>query len=264
MSSPQTVTKNIVLGAGYIYFDPEDSAGALTGQKYVAETDGFSLNLSTEKTEIDSSDTPVAETLVSLVKKVTRAGTLVTKNMSDDVFEWFIQGGQSTVTQTTTPVAAEAVAAVQQGRYYQLGASTSNPTGVKNISVTSVEDSGGGTPYTVTTDYVVNAEEGRIYIVIGGGIADDTDIEVDYTPVANTRVRVASSGDGAQRGALYFRGDNTNGENREVYIPQCELGANGDLAFKDRDNAMTATFDLNILTRTGYAQVYVDGVPVST
>lgn len=261
MSSPQTVTKNIVLGAGYVYFDPEDAAGALTGQKYIAETDGFSLNLSTEKTEIDSSDTPVAETLVSLVKKVTRAGTLVTKNMSDEIFEWFIQGSTTTVNQTTTPVVDESVTGVQQGRYYQLGASTSNPTGVKDIGSVVVTSDPAGTTHVADTDYVVNAEEGRLYIVVGGGISDDDDILVDYTPVANSRSRVASSGDGAQRGALYFRGDNTNGENREVYIPQCELGANGDLAFKDRDNAMTATFDLNILTRTGYAQVYVDGVP---
>ena len=262
MSSPQSVNKNIVLGAGYLYFDEEDTAGALTGEVYMAETDGFSLNVTTEKTEIDSSDTPVAETLVSLVKKVTRGGQIVTKNMDDATFARFIQGEEATVTQVATPVAAEVIGAVQQGKYYQLGRSVSNPTGVKDVTGVVVEDEGGGTPYTVTTDYIVNAEEGRIYIVVGGGIADDTSIEVDYTPVANSRVRVASSGAGAKRGAVFFQGDNTNGENRTVYIPKVELGANGDLAFKDRDNAMIATFDMNILTRTGYAQVYVDGVPV--
>lgn len=260
MSSPQSVTKNIVLGAGYVYFDPEDANGDLTGEMYVAETPGFSLNVASEKIEIDSADTPVAETLVSIVKKVTRAGQLVCQSMTDDVYEWFIQGAQSTVSQTTTPVAAEQLAAVQQGRYYQLGASTSNPTGVRDIGSVVVEPSGGGTPYVANTDYVVNTDEGRLYIVVGGNIADDTDIEVDYTPVANSRIRVASSGDGAKRGALRFVGDNTNGENRTVYIPQLELAANGELAFKSRDNAIQATFDLNILTRDGYAQVYVDGV----
>jgi len=255
MASPQSVNKNIVLGAGYIYFDEEDSSGALTGEQYMAETDGFSLNVSTEKTEIDSSDTPVAETLVSLVKKVTRGGSLSTKNMDDATFARFIQGAESTVTQTAVEVVGE-THTVKQGRYYQLGASVSNPTGVKGVSGVSVAT------YTVTDDYIVNADEGRIYIVPGGGIADDTEISVTYTPDANSRVRVASDGSGAKRGAIRFVGDNTNGENREVYIPKVELAPNGDLAFKDRDNAMTATFDLSILTRDGYAQVYVDGVPV--
>lgn len=260
MSSPQSVTKNIVLGAGYVYFDEEDSSGDLQGEEYVAETDGFSLNITTEKTEIESSDTPVAETLVSLVKKVTRGGSLITKNMDDDAFARFVQGTKSTVSQVATPVTGEAHT-VDPGKYYQLGAGTSNPTGVRDVSAVTVTGSGGTPTYAASTDYVVNADEGRIYIVPGGAITAGTAIEVDYTPGANSRVRVASDGNGAKRGALRFVGDNTNGENRIVYIPKVELAANGDLAFKGRDNAMVATFDLSILTRDGYAQVYVDGVP---
>lgn len=260
MSSPQSVTKNIVLGAGYLYFDEEDTSGNLTGESYMAETPGFSLNVSTEKTEIDSSDTPVAETLVSLVKKVTRGGQITTNNMDDATFARFIQGDESTVTQSGSSVTDEEHT-VQQGRYYQLGASTSNPTGVRNVTSVTVTGTGGTPTHTLTTDYIVNADEGRIYIVPGGGIADDATIEVDYTDGSDSRTRVASSGAGAKRGAIRFIGDNTNGEDRIVYIPKAELAPNGDLAFKDRDNAMLATFDLNILTRTGYEQVYVDGVP---
>lgn len=261
MSTPQTVSKNIVLGAGYLYFDEEDANGNLTGEQYMAETPGFSLSVSTEKTEVDSSDSPVAETLVSLVKKVTRAGSLSTRNMDDDTYARFVQADKETVTQTATPVVAEPLT-VKQGRYYQLGAGTGNPTGVRAVSSVSVAGSGGTPSYALTTDYIVNADEGRIYIVPGGNIADDTAIEVDYTPAANSRTRVVSNGDGAKRGALLFVGDNTQGENRRVYIPLLELAANGDLAFKSRDNAMEAAFDLNILTRTGYEQVYIDGVPV--
>ena len=259
MSSPQSVSKNIVLGAGYIFFDEEDGSGNLQGEVYMAETNGFSLNISTEKTEIESSDTPVAEVLLSLVKKITRGGSLETQNMDDDTFARFVQGDKSTVTQSGGSVTDEAHT-VKQGRYYQLGASTSNPTGVRNVSSVVVTGTGGTPTYVATTDYIVNADEGRVYIVPGGGIADDTALEIDYTEGTDSRVRVASSGAGAKRGALRVVGDNTAGENRIVYIPKVELAANGDLAFKDRDNAMVATFDLNILTRDGYEQVYVDGV----
>jgi hypothetical protein len=259
MSSPQSVTKNIVLGAGYIYFDPEDANGNLTGETYMAETPGFSLNIATEKLEIESSDTPVAETLVSITTKITRAGSLECRDISNNVLGWFIQGAQSTVSQTGTSVTDEAIT-VQQGRYYQLGASASNPAGVRNVSSVVIQDVTDTTTYTVTDDYVVNADEGRIYIVEGGAISDDDVLHIDYTVDTSSRVRVTSGGDGAQRGALRFVGDNTVGENRTVYMPQVELAANGDLAFKSRDTALSATFDLNILTRDGYQQVYVDGV----
>lgn len=253
MSSPQTVSKNIVLGAGYIYFDPEDGTGALTGETYMAETPGFSLNLSTDKLEIESSDTPVAEVLVNITTKVTRAGSLECRSISDDVLQWFVQGSQTTVSQTGSSVTGESHT-VTQGRYYQLGAGTSNPAGVRNVSSVAV------TTYTVTDDYIVNADEGRIYIVPGGAITSGTTITVAYTVDTSDRIRVASGGDGAQRGALRFVGDNTVGENRTVFLPQVELAANGDLNFKSRDTAISATFDLNILTRDGYEQVYIDGV----
>lgn len=259
MSQPQAVNKNITLGAGYIYFDEEDANGNLTGEQYVAETPGFALSISTEKTEVDDSDNPVAQTLVSVTKKIARAGTLSTRNMDDAAFSRFVQGDVLTVTQAATPVLNEPLT-VKQGRYYQLGAGVSNPTGVRDVSGVVVTGSGGTPTYSLTSDYVVNADEGRIYIVPGGGIADDTAIEVDYTPAANSRTQVVTNGKGAKRGALRFVGDNTQGENRTVYIPKLELAGNGDLAFKDRDNVMQAAFDLNILTRTGYEQVYIDGV----
>lgn len=260
MAAPQTISNNIVVGAGYVYFDEEDANGVLTGERYIGDTPGFTLNMTSEKIEVDSSDGPVAETLVSLVKKVTRLGNVTLRNIDMDNLATFVMGDTATVTQTATPVADEALT-VKQGRYYQLGASTTNPTGVRNVSSVTVDDAtGAGTAYTVTDDYIVDAAMGRIYIVPGGGIADDATIYVDYTPAANSRTRIATNDLGAKRGAIRFMADNTNGTNRDVYIPLCEFGPSGDAAFKDRDNPMELAFELNVLTRTGYEQVYIDGV----
>lgn len=253
-----TTERNIVLGAGYCYFDPEDADGNLTGEIYLGDGPGFSFTMATEKTEIDSSDTPTAETLVSITNKVTRSAQCGIRNVSDQVLSFFVGGDASTKTQTSTPVTDEVIGAVQQGRYYQLGASSSNPTGVRGVSSVTVEPSGGGTAYTVDTDYKLDADGGRIYIVPGGGIADDDEIQVDYTPAANSRGQVIS-GAGPKKGAFRFVSDNTTGDNREVYFPRVELSPNGEMALKDRQNPVEATFDVSILTRSGYQQVYIDG-----
>lgn len=257
-----TTERNIVLGAGYVYFDPEDADGNLTGEIYLGDGPGFSFTMAPEKTEIDSSDTPTAETLVSITNKLTRSATLGVRNITEQNLAFFIGGDVSTVSQTATPVPGEVIGAVQQGRYYQLGASTSNPTGVRGVTSVTVEPSGGGTALVLNTDYRLDADNGRIYIIPGGGIADDDEIQVDYTPVANSRTRVAS-GSSPKKGALRFVSDNTAGTNREVYFPRVELSPSGDAAMKDRQNPTELTFDVAALTRTGYEQVYLDGVAVA-
>lgn len=260
VNAPEVVNNKIVLGSGYLYFDEEDASGNLQGEVYMGDTPGFSLNVSTEKVEIDGSDTPVAEKVLTITKSVTRAGSVACRNFNDANQALFVMGVVETVTQTATPVTDEAHT-VDQGKYYQLGRSTSNPTGVRNVSSVAVTGTGGTPSYTETTDYVVHAEEGRIYIVEGGGISDGTAIEVDYTPAANSRTRVKATGDKAKTGALHFVADNTSGENYDVYIPKCEISASGDAALKSRDNVIELGFDVNIQTRTGYAQVYLDGEP---
>ncbi|RLJ20802.1 hypothetical protein DJ031_04640 [bacterium endosymbiont of Escarpia laminata] len=258
MSTPQTKAANIVLGAGYLYFDEEDASGNLTGERYIGDTPGFSLSIATEKVDIDSSDGPVAEELVSITKKVKRGGSVGVRDVEGDNLAAFVLGDKSTKTQTSTPVVDEAHT-VDTDRYYQLGASVSNPTGVRNVSSVVVTGTGGTPTYTVTSDYVVNAVEGRIYIVPGGAITDGTGILVDYTPAANTREQVVSNTSGAKTGALRFVADNTAGANRDLYIPRCEMAPSGDLSFKSRDNAQEMTFDINVQTKTGYAQVYIEG-----
>lgn len=254
-----TSKRDIVLGAGYVYFDPEDASGNLTGEIYLGDGPGFSFSMTADKTEIDSSDTPTAETLVSITNKLTRTSQVGVRHISEQNLAFFVGGDASTKTQTSTPVTDEVIGAVQQGRYYQLGASASNPTGVRDVSSVTVEPAGGGTALVADTDYRLDATGGRIYIIEGGNIADDDEIQVDYTPAANSRQQVIS-GASPKKGALRFISDNTEGTNREVYFPKVELTPNGDAPMKDRANAVELTFDVSVLTRTGYQQVYIDGI----
>lgn len=261
-AAPQTQTQDIVLGAGYVYFEENDANGALgSGRRYVGDSPGLTITGSPEKLDVYDSDDPVAEKLLSMTTKVDRSGTLTLRDDSGENRAAFLMGAVQTVTQTATPVADEAHSAVQQGRYYQLGRSITNPSGVKGIGSVSVTGSGGTPTYTVTTDYVVYADEGMIYIVPGGTIADDTNIEVDYTPDANSREQVVSSGDGAQRGEMTYVENNTRGNNKVWTFPLVEIAPNGEAALKSRDQVREYQFTVSLETRTGYEQAYCDGVP---
>jgi hypothetical protein len=256
--------RDIVLGAGYVYFDPEDASGNLTGEIYLGDGPGFSFSMSAEKTEIDSSDTPTAETLISITNKVTRASQVGVRHISEQNLAFFIAGDVSTVSQTAVAVTNEAHT-VLQGRYYQLGSSTSNPSGVRGVGSVVVTNEAGDTTYDITDDYLLDTAGGRIFIVEGGAIASAAAqvIHVDYTPVANSRQRVAS-GTSPKKGALRFVSDNTAGANREVYFPRVELTPSGEAPMKDRANPVELSFDVSVLTRSGYQQVYIDGVAVAS
>lgn len=250
---------DIVLGSGKIYFEQEDTNGALGGgERYLAETPGFSLSVSPDVLEDWSSDGKIAEKLLDITTRVNRGGTLTLKDALIDNIALFVAGGVATVTQTATPVTDEAFTAVVADRWYQLGRSLSNPTGVRNVSSVTITGAGGTPTYVLDTDYELDAALARFRPIAGGGLAGN-DALVDYTPAANSRSRITSDQLGPKVGALRFVADNTAGANKDVWIPRVQLAPDGDLAFKSRDTVMQMQFQMRISGRTGYAQVYVDG-----
>src|SRR5690606_38351652 len=99
----------------------------------------------------------------------------------------------------------ENLADVQQGLHYQLGVSANRPAGAKGIVGSEDSNSTGAVvvyeagdsnsaagAFIEGTDYTVDAQLGRVYIVPGGGIADGTDLTVEYTVRASTFTRVIS------------------------------------------------------------------------
>lgn len=115
--------------------------------------------------------------------------------------------------------------------------------------------------FTVVTDYVLSAEAARIGIEPAGdiGLACDLytavtlaagtalylSLNVDYTPVAESRGRASSSGNPSIEGQFRFIGDNAMGENRDVFIPSCKLAVNGELPLIGEDIAAVG-FTLSI------------------
>ena len=86
---------------------------------YLGDTPGFTIGGTSEELTVDSSDTPVAEELVRIVKKVSRASTVTLRDISPSNLALFMMGTSTGVTQTTGFVTGT-ISGVVRGRYYKL------------------------------------------------------------------------------------------------------------------------------------------------
>lgn len=254
------MANNYTLGKGKLYFDPYDANDNTTGERYMGNCPSIEVSVESESLEHYSSESGIQEKDEEVLLRIVRNCNVTCDNMSDDNVSMFVIGNLSTITQTATPVVDEAHV-VKQGRYYQLGASSSNPTGVKGVTAVTVTGPSGTPTYTLTTDYTVDAALGRVYIVPGGGIADDATIEVDYTPTANSRTQVASQSLSAVEGALRFVSDNPKGTNRDLYAPKVQLKPSGSFQLIGEE-WMAVTFTIEFLKKDANTEaLYVDGRP---
>lgn len=94
--------------------------------------------------------------------------------------------------------------------------------------------------FTVTTHYLLSAEAARVGIVAGADLALACDLytevtdeylslNVDYTPAAESRDRMVTSGGGSIAGQFRFIADNSIGTNRDTFISSCKLSTNGEI-----------------------------------
>ncbi len=251
--------KDYLLGAGKLYFDRFNDDGDKVGERYLGNSPGFSITLESEDIEHESSDEAVSEVDRRIQLKVKRSGSLQVDNVSIENLALFIQGDIATVTQAAVAVVNEAISDVIQGYWYQLGNPATFPTGVRNVTSVVVTNVAGSTTYILNTDYVLDAEMGRIQIVEGGGIADGGDLHVDYTPAAETRDQIASSPTPI-KGALRYIADNRDGDNKDAYAPNCVLSPNGEMQMKGKEFAvMGFTVSFNLPSEGTLQALYIDG-----
>ena len=148
MAKPKlpTTTQTIIVGSGSALFEPENDLGELEGgERYFGSTPGISFNVSSETLEVPDDDTPFEETLVEIITKLVRAGNLSCKNVSLENQAMFFLGQSGTHSQAAGSVTNEDKAVVRPGSYIQLGASSSNPGGVRGVSAVTVQSLEGAT-----------------------------------------------------------------------------------------------------------------------
>jgi hypothetical protein len=239
-------TNDICLGAGRIFFATETSSTTEgTAYTYLGDTPGFTIGGSVEEVTVDSSDTPVAEELVRIVKKVARQSTLTLRDISPSNLALFFMGSAADVTQATgTGTTAITMA---KGKYFKIGGDDVMDITVATGGVHQGTVTGAAIASSSGANWQVDTEHGIIYFPTGSAATPGT-ITIAYSKVATSWDKV-STGATPVYGSLLFLSDNTVGTNKRMKISRCSLAPSGEAQFKSRDNAMELAMTLGILTR---------------
>lgn len=262
--------KNYTLGRGRVFFDRFAANIAVTattrgeGERYVGNTPEFSTTSSVENLDHYDSDGGVKTKDSSVQLSLDRSGAFTCDNISLENMALFFQGDASTLTQASATGVVEVLTGAKRDRFYQLGVSTSTPSGVRKVSnVVLKKGAGYSTTITPTNNYEVDEDTGRIYILPGApDIAAATDVQATYDVAASTRDVVVSKNKSIY-GAIRFVADNPVGPNRDIYLPYVKLSPDGDYQLKG-DDWQQMGFTVEILKKASNIEaIYVDGRPVT-
>lgn len=265
--------KNYVLGKGKVFFDRYPNGVTITattqgeGERYLGSSPEFSTSASAEQLDHFSSEGGLKVKDDSVQLSMDRTGKIVVDNISADNIALFFLGEASTVAQSALTGQTTTFEAVTRGRFYQAGASESNPAGLRNIKnvVLKKETTPGSGTFDVTItmsgNYQYDEVTGRIYLeAASSAIVDGNDLQVTFDTDASTRTQVIS-GSNPIYGAMRFISDNPKGENRDYYFPYVKLSPDGDYALKGEE-WMQVGFTFEMLKKSDNIEAaYIDGRP---
>jgi len=255
-------SQNLQLGKGEVWFSPY-SPGTQnpTGFEWLGNCPSFALNAEMEKLDHFGSTGGIRQKDQSVMLSKDVTGTITCDDIRVANVARFIGADVSTKTDAGSVGVNYNIAAVTPGRRYQIGASSANPTGDRQISAVTVKDDAGvPATFAATTDYIVYPELGMIEVVAGGTIVAGTNLVITYTTAASSRTVMVSSEDEIE-GELKFIADNPVGANIDYYMPWVKLSPNGEFALITEEWA-SLPFNIEVLKKTGYAALYGDGRPV--
>lgn len=260
-------SQNLILGRGKVYFDAyAPGTQTTTGRRYIGNTPDFSLDVTATQLDHYGSDQGLKVKDDFVILQLDRKGSFKTDEVSIENLSLFLIGSQTTQVQTTQTAATSSIGPVLIDRYYQVGVTPQNLTGVRNISnvtVTTVPDSGAGVPLVLGTDYTVDLPLGLIYILTTAPnvVSGTTKLSVTYNVGTGNRDQIATTSVAAVDGALSFIAYNPKGTQRDYFMPYVSLTPNGAFNLKG-DTWQEVSFNLEILLiDPSMSHIYLDGRP---
>lgn len=172
---------DVYIGRGEVYVDRLDASRARTGERMVGVCDSFTISIADELR--DKYDTTQASSplLKSVNVRRTPEVSMLLSEWNPENLELAFMGTRNNFAQTgsSTTNYVPPAARVKKGYWFPV----ESPIGTPRRSISAVVVTGpAATPvYVLTTDYLVDAVSGRIYVVPGGAIADGAGLEVDFT-----------------------------------------------------------------------------------
>lgn len=253
-------TNQYQIPRGRVFFDPFDTNGNRTGERYLGNCPAFTVSVETEKAEHYSSETGLKQKDQTIVLQVNRTAEMTCDNMSASNVALFLSGEEVTVSQGSATVTNEAISVIPD-RYYQLGQTAADPQGARSVSAVVVTNVAGTTTYAEGTDYELDATLGRLHVLSTGTIGTAT-IHVDYTKAVKTWQRIKTGADSELKGVMRVVSDNASGDNRDFVMPSVTLTPNGELpVIADGTDFATMGFQVEILKPANAEAIYIDGRP---
>lgn len=251
--------KNYVLGRGRVYIELYDNNKVkVGGERYFGNAPQLATSSSADTLDHFSSEGGVKVKDKSVDLQYNRTGSFTGDNISDENVALFNSGTVTALTQTSATGVNE-TRKVYKDRWIQLGTSTANPSGLRNLT-TLVITTTGGSPVTIAaTEYTFDGAKGRVYIKpTAAGVTDGMDLLFTYNTVAATRNRIVSANQSLYA-AIRFVADNATGENKDYYLPYVKLSANGDFNLIG-DEWQQMQFNMEILKLDDNTEsLYIDG-----
>ncbi len=254
------MARNLTLGRGELFFARfKEGTTDPMGELYVGNTPEINLTIESEELEHFDSDHGINELDESIPLSTTRSGSFTTDDINANNIANFFFGETDAFTVTGATITNEAIADASPGLVYQLGMSINNPSGARLLDATGLVVTGSaGTPtYVIDEDYTIDRDLGRLTIVVGGDIAAETDLLVDYITLDSVRERTIS-GSSPVAGAMRLISFNPVGAKIDYYMPYVKLSPNGDFALKG-DEWQTIPMNVKVLKKEGYEAIYMDG-----
>jgi hypothetical protein len=248
--------KQYTLGRGRVYFDVfTASTTTPTGERYLGNTPSFNLTTASENLDHFDADEGIKTKDKSVTLSLNRTGAFVTDNIDPDNVALFFLGASAVPVQAAATAATSVIAHALGDRWYQMGVTVGNPSGVREISSVAIATA------TVVTDYTVDASLGRIYIVPGGVLDGDLAVTVTYNVAAKSRKQIITSGSASVEGALRFVAANATGAQLDYFMPSVKLAPNGDYELKG-ESWQQMSFNVEVQKRDDATEaIYIDGRP---
>lgn len=239
-------SRDVTIGAGRIFLADLDASGQPGPFRYVGDSEGFSLSVSTTQVDTYTGDGPVAAKMTSKTVQIDNNFSMNLNEVSDDNLALGLLGLTQDRSQASVSTFSLSISSAELGVYYNLGASSSNPAGHKDITSVVVDD-GATTTYTLGDDYEVKADTGEVFIKEGGAISAGDAIVIECGVPAKTYKQAVSSENGVGQKALRYEEDASKGTARDVHVPLCDVRPEGSIDFKSRDNIQMVPLQIEAL-----------------
>jgi hypothetical protein len=257
-------TKLYTLGRGELLFSPF-AAGTQneTGFDDLGNVPEFNLSREIEMLDHFSSREGIRNKDQSVLTQNMMTGNFTADEIRRQNLAYFLGGSASLQTVSSGTAVVTLIPDATPGRRYQLGATTANPMGVRDVSNVVVTNTTTSATISATNNYTVDAASGMITVLEGSAdITGSVGITVTFNHAAFTRQLVVTS-DMEIQGALKFISKAPVGMRVDWYLPWVKLTPNGDMQVIS-DEWSTIPFNIEVLKKAGLATAYAGGIPVVT